>query len=39
MIVAAKMGMDFRTAAPKKCQPDDKLVKQCKDIAKIQEPE
>jgi len=34
MVGAAKMGMDFRAAAPKKCQPDDKLVKQCLEIAK-----
>ncbi len=34
MVIASKMGMDFRAASPKKCQPDDKLVKQCKDIAK-----
>jgi ornithine carbamoyltransferase len=31
---AAKMGMDFRAAAPKKCQPNEELVKQCKEIAK-----
>ncbi len=34
MIGAAKMGMDFRAAAPKACQPDAKLVDQCKEIAK-----
>jgi ornithine carbamoyltransferase len=34
MVGAAKMGMDFRAAAPKSCQPDAKLVKQCKEIAK-----
>ncbi len=34
MVGAAKVGMDFRIAAPKKCQPADELVKQCKEIAK-----
>ncbi|MBP5709486.1 MAG: ornithine carbamoyltransferase [Bacteroidales bacterium] len=34
MVGAAKMGMDFRAAAPKSCQPDKKLVEQCKQIAK-----
>ncbi|MBO4232147.1 MAG: ornithine carbamoyltransferase [Bacteroidales bacterium] len=34
MVGAAKMGMDFRAAAPKGCQPDKKLVDQCKQIAK-----
>ena len=34
MVGAAKMGMDFRAAAPKSCQPTDDLVKQCMDIAK-----
>ena len=34
MVGAAKMGMDFRAAAPKACQPDAKLVAQCKEIAK-----
>jgi len=34
MVGAAKMGMDFRAAAPKACQPDTKLVDQCKEIAK-----
>lgn len=34
MVGAAKMGMDFRAAAPKACQPDAKLVDQCKEIAK-----
>jgi ornithine carbamoyltransferase len=33
MVGAAKMGMDFRAAAPKQCQPADELVKICKDIA------
>lgn len=35
MVGAAKMGIDFRAAAPKKCQPDEILVKQCLDIAKL----
>jgi ornithine carbamoyltransferase len=34
MIGAAKMGMDFRAAAPKSCQPTEDLVKQCLEIAK-----
>ncbi|MDD5569803.1 MAG: ornithine carbamoyltransferase [Bacteroidales bacterium] len=34
MVGAAKMGMDFRAAAPKNCQPDEKLVAKCKEIAK-----
>jgi ornithine carbamoyltransferase len=34
MVGAAKMGMDFRAAAPKNCQPDEKLVAQCREIAK-----
>lgn len=34
MVGAAKMGMDFRAAAPKDCQPNEKLVKKCQDIAK-----
>lgn len=34
MVGAAKMGMDFRAAAPKAVQPADELVKQCRDIAK-----
>jgi ornithine carbamoyltransferase len=33
MIGAAKMGMDFRAAAPKKCQPTENLVKQAQEIA------
>ena len=33
MVGAAKMGMDFRAAAPKVCQPADDLVKQCREIA------
>jgi len=34
MVGAAKMGMDFRAAAPKACQPDEKLVETCREIAK-----
>ncbi len=34
MVGAAKMGMDFRAAAPKACQPADELVAKCKEIAK-----
>lgn len=34
MVGAAKMGMDFRAAAPKQCQPSEELVKICKEIAK-----
>lgn len=34
MVGCAKMGIDFRAAAPKKCQPDEKLVKTCMEIAK-----
>ncbi len=34
LVGAAKMGMDFRAAAPKPCQPDEKLVEECKKIAK-----
>jgi ornithine carbamoyltransferase len=33
MVGAAKMGMDFRVAAPKSCQQDEKLVAQCQKIA------
>jgi ornithine carbamoyltransferase len=33
MVGAAKMGMDFRAAAPKACQPADELVKKCREIA------
>lgn len=33
MVGAAKTGMDFRAAAPKKCQPDEDLVKECIGIA------
>lgn len=35
MVGAAKVGMDFRIAAPKKCQPADELVKECQEIAKM----
>ncbi len=34
MVGAAKMGMDFRAAAPKACWPDEALVAQCREIAK-----
>ena len=34
MVGAAKMGMDFRTAAPKAYQPADELVAKCREIAK-----
>ena len=34
MVGAAKMGMDFRAAAPKSCHPDKALVKICQEIAK-----
>jgi len=33
MVGAAKMGMDFRAAAPKLFQPNNELVAQCKEIA------
>jgi len=33
MVGAAKMGMDFRAAAPKACQPAEDLQKQCREIA------
>ncbi len=33
MVGAAKLGMDFRAAAPKKCQPNEKLIHQCLQIA------
>lgn len=35
MVGAAKLGMDFRAAAPKECQPSNNLQKHCKEIAKI----
>jgi len=34
MVGAAKMGMDFRAAAPKACQPAEMLQRQCRKIAK-----
>jgi ornithine carbamoyltransferase len=34
MVGAAKMGMDFRAAAPKACQPADELIAKCREIAK-----
>lgn len=34
MVGAAKMGMDFRAAAPKSLWPEEKLVQICRDIAK-----
>jgi len=33
MVGAAKMGMDFRAAAPRQCQPEESLVKECEKIA------
>ncbi len=35
MVGAVKMGMDFRAAAPSKCQPDENLVETCKEIADL----
>ena len=34
MVGCVKMGMDFRAAAPKECQPSKELVNTCKKIAK-----
>ncbi len=34
LVGAAKMGMDFRAAAPKSVQPNEELVSQCREIAK-----
>jgi ornithine carbamoyltransferase len=34
MVGAAKLGMDFRAAAPAKCQPAEDLVNTCREIAK-----
>jgi ornithine carbamoyltransferase len=34
MVGAAKMGLDFRAASPKACQPATELVNQCREIAK-----
>jgi ornithine carbamoyltransferase len=33
MVGSAKMGIDFRIAAPKACQPSAELVAECKEIA------
>jgi ornithine carbamoyltransferase len=33
MVGAAKMGIDFRAAAPKACQPNQELVNKCRSIA------
>ncbi|UCH14480.1 MAG: ornithine carbamoyltransferase, partial [Bacteroidales bacterium] len=33
MVGAAKMGMDFRAAAPEECQPKKELVEECRNIA------
>lgn len=33
MVGAAKMGMDFRAAAPRACWPDENLVAECRSIA------
>lgn len=33
MVGAAKLGMDFRAAAPKKCQPSEDLQNECRKIA------
>lgn len=34
MVGAAKMGMDFRAAAPKQCWQSEELINKCKEIAK-----
>ena len=34
MVGAAKLGMDFRAAAPKACQPANELQNQCREIAR-----
>lgn len=34
MVGAAKMGLDFRIAAPKSCQPEESLIEKCQEIAK-----
>lgn len=34
MVGSAKMGINYRAAAPANCQPDDELVAQCREIAK-----
>ncbi len=33
MVIAAKLGMDYRAAAPKQCQPSNELITQCMKIA------
>jgi ornithine carbamoyltransferase len=33
MVGSAKMGIDFRIAAPKECQPSDELIAKCKEVA------
>jgi ornithine carbamoyltransferase len=35
LVGAAKMGMDFRAAAPRECQPSEDLVKTCREIASV----
>jgi len=35
MVGAAKLGMDFRAAAPKQCQPSSDLQEQCHQIANV----
>jgi ornithine carbamoyltransferase len=34
MVGAAKLGIDFRAAAPKQCQPSDELQQKCREIVK-----
>ena len=34
LVIGAKLGMDFRVAAPKQLWPDSQLVEQCREIAK-----
>lgn len=34
MVGASKMGMDFRAAAPKQCQPATDLVNKCREVAR-----
>ncbi len=33
LVIAAKLGMDYRAIAPKNCQPDPELVNTCREIA------
>jgi ornithine carbamoyltransferase len=33
MVGAAKLGVDYRAIAPKSCQPEEKLVEECRKIA------